>query len=307
MAKKDIALHICSLKINKSWIEAMRLMTLPVSIAGVIAGTGCAIMFGSFKIVPALLSLAFAILAQIASNFGNEYYDFKNGVDQKGRDGFRRGVTEGDISPKSMKRATFATLTLAAIVGCALLMYGPWWLLVVGALIMLFALAYSAGPYPLSHHGLGDLAVIVFFGIVPVTFTCYLETGTWECLDIALPTSIAVGLLAANVLIVNNLRDVEDDTSVGKRTTVVIFGSRFMNIAYLLFGIVGMAVMIGVWFKLPLWSIIVPLAYLFLHFRTWIALSKAQGAQFNPLLGRTAKNLFLFALLFLFVCLLTRL
>ncbi|MBQ8606919.1 MAG: UbiA family prenyltransferase, partial [Bacteroidaceae bacterium] len=111
----------------RSWIEAMRLRTLPVSMAGVIAGTGCAIMFGSFKGVPALLCLVFAMLAQIASNFGNEYYDFKNGIDRKGRDGFRRGVTEGEISPESMKRGTFATLILAAIVGCVMLIYGPWW------------------------------------------------------------------------------------------------------------------------------------------------------------------------------------
>lgn len=289
----------------KSWIEAMRLRTLPVSIAGVIAGTGCAIIFGSFKLIPALLCLVFAMLAQIASNFGNEYYDFKNGIDRKGRDGFRRGVTEGEISPESMKRATFATLISAAIVGCVMLIYGPWWLVVVGTLIMLFALAYSAGPYPLSHHGLGDLAVIIFFGTVPVTFTCYLQTGTWECIDIALPTSIAVGLLAANVLIVNNYRDMEDDAYVGKRTTVVIFGRRFMSIAYLLSGIVGMAVMTPVWSIFPLWLLLIPLTYLLLHFRTWIALCKAQGAELNPLLGRTAINLLLFAIMFLTICILT--
>ena len=96
----------------KSWIEAMRLRTLPVSVAGVIAGTGCAIMLGSFKTGPALLCLLFAMLAQIASNFGNEYYDYKNGIDRKGRAGFRRGVTEGTISPEAMKRATFACLGL---------------------------------------------------------------------------------------------------------------------------------------------------------------------------------------------------
>lgn len=290
----------------KSWIEAMRLRTLPVSMAGVIAGIGCAIMLGSFKVVPALLCLVFAVLAQIASNFGNEYYDFKNGVDRKGRAGFRRGVTEGEISPKAMKRATFATLTLAAIAGCAMILYASWWLIIVGALIMLFALAYSAGPYPLSHHGLGDLAVIIFFGIVPVTFTCYLQTGTWECINIALPTSVAVGLLAANVLVVNNYRDMEDDASVGKRTTVVIFGRKFMSMAYLLFGMMGMVVMTPVWSLFPLCALIVPLAYLFLHFKTWVALCRAQGAALNPLLGRTAINLLLFALLFIIVCILYR-
>lgn len=283
----------------KSWIEAMRLRTLPVSVAGVIAGTGCAIMLGSFKAVPALTCLSFAILAQIASNFGNEYYDFKNGIDRKGRAGFRRGVTEGEIAPQSMKTATFAVLALAAAVGCTMLLYGPWWLILVGVMIMIFALAYSTGPYPLSHHGLGDLAVVIFFGIIPVTLTCFLQTGVWEGMDIITPTSVAVGLLAANVLIVNNYRDMEDDAAVGKRTTVVIFGRKFMSIVYLLFGITGMAVMIPVWTRLPLWAWTVPSIYTVLHLKAWMTLRDTAGAGLNPLLGRTAVNLLTFSVLFL--------
>ena len=283
----------------KSWIEAMRLRTLPVGVAGVIAGTGCAIMLGSFKAVPALTCLSFAILAQIASNFGNEYYDFKNGIDRKGRAGFRRGVTEGEIAPQSMKTATFAVLALAAAVGCTMLLYGPWWLILVGVMIMIFALAYSTGPYPLSHHGLGDLAVVIFFGIIPVTLTCFLQTGVWEGMGITTPTSVAVGLLAANVLIVNNYRDMEDDAAVGKRTTVVIFGRKFMSIVYLLFGITGMAVMIPVWTRLPLWAWTVPSIYMVLHLKTWMKLRDTAGAGLNPLLGRTAVNLLTFSVLFL--------
>lgn len=277
----------------------MRLRTLPVGVAGVIAGTGCAIMLGSFKAVPALTCLSFAILAQIASNFGNEYYDFKNGIDRKGRAGFRRGVTEGEIAPQSMKTATFAVLALAAAVGCTMLLYGPWWLILVGVMIMIFALAYSTGPYPLSHHGLGDLAVVIFFGIIPVTLTCFLQTGVWEGMGITTPTSVAVGLLAANVLIVNNYRDMEDDAAVGKRTTVVIFGRKFMSIVYLLFGITGMAVMIPVWTRLPLWAWTVPSIYMVLHLKTWMKLRDTAGAGLNPLLGRTAVNLLTFSVLFL--------
>ena len=287
----------------KSWIEAMRLRTLPVSVAGVIAGTGCAIMLGSFKAGPAIACLVFAVLAQIAANFGNEYYDFKNGIDRKGRAGFRRGVTEGEIDPKSMKAATFAVLALAAAVGCTMLLHGPWWLIIVGVLILIFALAYSAGPYPLSHHGLGDLAVVVFFGIIPVTLTCFLQTGTWDGLNIVIPTSVAVGLLAANVLIINNYRDMEDDAAVGKRTTVVIFGRRFMSMAYLLSGIAGMAAMIPVWTRLPLWALAVPVTYIVLHFKVWLQLRQATESALNPLLGRTAVNLLAFTLLFLCVSL----
>ena len=289
----------------KHWIEAMRLRTLPVSIAGVIAGTGCAILADSFKAIPALLCLTFAILAQIAANFGNEYYDFKNGIDKKGRAGFRRGVTEGEIAPNAMKAATFITLGIAAAVGCAMLIYGPWWLIIAGILIMCFALAYSAGPYPLSHHGLGDIAVIIFFGIVPVVLTWYLQTSSWASAALVLETSVTIGLLAANVLVINNYRDMEDDAAVGKRTTVVIFGRKVMSIAYLLSGFIGMSVMVPVWLDMPVWVLTVPLIYLVLHVNTWYHLRQSTESAINPLLGRTAMNLLIFALLFAGACLLS--
>lgn len=279
----------------KKWIEAMRLRTLPVSLAGVICGTACALMQGAFNATVALLCTLFAALAQIASNFGNEYYDYKNGIDRKGRDGFRRGVTEGEISPGAMKRATYTTLMLAAAIGCTMLFFGPWWLIFVGAIIALFALGYSAGPYPLSHHGLGDVAVIIFFGIVPVTFTCYLQTGTFD--HRTLLTSVAVGLLAANVLIVNNYRDMEDDKAVGKNTTVVIFGRKVMEWCYMLAGMAAMAVMSPVWMELRLWSLAIIFVYLALHIKNWLYLKKAQGAALNPLLGKTAVTLLIFSLM----------
>lgn len=281
----------------KNWIEAMRLRTLPVSLAGVLAGTACAIMEGGFRAIPALLCLLFALLAQVASNFGNEYYDYKNGLDRKGREGFRRGVTEGDITPEAMKRATYGTLAIAAVVGLLMLFYGEWWLVPIGAAIGIFALAYSAGPYPLSHHGLGDVAVVAFFGIVPVTLTCYLQTGSWDSLNSSFPTSIAIGLLAANVLIVNNYRDMEDDAAVNKHTTVVIFGRRVMGYVYLLSGVVATMVMWPVWKVLTGYSLLIPIFFLLLHVRTWRRVTATRGAALNPLLGETAKNLLIFTLL----------
>ena len=281
----------------RKWIEAMRLRTLPVSLAGVICGCGCALLQGSFNAVTALLCVLFAALAQVASNFGNEYYDYRNGIDKRGREGFRRGVTEGEISPRAMKRATYATLSAAAVVGCLMLFYGPWWLVLVGITIMLFALGYSAGPYPLSHHGMGDMAVIIFFGIVPVTFTCYLQTGSFNNLYITLPTSLAVGLLAANVLVVNNYRDMDDDKAVNKRTTVVIFGRKVMCWCYMLAGVAAMAAMTPVWIELRLWSLPIVLVYIVLHLKNWQYLKKAQGAALNPLLGKTAMTLLIFSLM----------
>lgn len=283
----------------RKWIEAMRLRTLPVSLAGVICGCGCALLQGSFNAVTALLCVLFAALAQVASNFGNEYYDYRNGIDKKGREGFRRGVTEGEISPRAMKRATYATLSAAAVVGCLMLFYGPWWFVLVGITIMLFALGYSAGPYPLSHHGMGDVAVIIFFGIVPVTFTCYLQTGSFNNLYITLPTSLAVGLLAANVLVVNNYRDMDDDKAVNKRTTVVIFGRKVMCWCYMLAGVAAMAAMTPVWIELRLWSLPIVLVYIVLHLKNWQYLKKAQGAALNPLLGKTAMTLLIFSLMFI--------
>lgn len=288
----------------KKWIEAMRLRTLPVSLAGVICGTACALLQGSFNAIVALLCVLFAGLAQIASNFGNEYYDYKNGIDRKGREGFRRGVTEGEITPIAMKRATYATLLLAAIIGCTMLFFGSWWLIFVGAAVALFALGYSAGPYPLSHHGLGDVAVIIFFGVVPVTFTCYLQTGTFD--HLTLLTSLAVGLLAANVLIVNNYRDMEDDKAVNKNTTVVIFGRKVMGWCYMLAGVAAMAVMTPVWMEMHLWILAIISVYLALHIKNWLYLKKAQGAALNPLLGKTAVTLLIFSLMLVVAAVATR-
>lgn len=285
----------------KKWIEAMRLRTLPVSVAGVIAGCGCAIWQGSFKIVPALLCLFFAVFAQIASNFGNEYYDFKNGMDRKGRDGFRRGVTEGDITPQAMKWATFITLGIAAVIGCSLLLYGGLWLIPIGCLILFSALAYSTGPFPLSHNGLGDIAVIIFFGMVPVILTFYLQAGVWIGMPETVATSVAIGLLAANVLTVNNYRDKEDDEDVGKYTTVVVFGRKVMGRVYLLSGILAMVIMTPLWMQLPVWALLAPIIYLVMHIATWRKVIKSRGAELNPLLGRTALNLFCFTLLLLVV------
>ena len=285
----------------RKWIEAMRLRTIPVSIAGVITGTALAILHGGFSLTPALLCLLFALTAQIASNFGNEYYDFKNGMDKKGRDGFRRGVTEGDISPKAMKSATFILLGLAALTGCTLLFYGGWWLLPAGLCVLIAALAYSAGPYPLSHHGLGDITVVIFFGVVPVTLTYWLQVGQWKDAATVLGVSLSVGLMAANVLIVNNYRDMDDDEAVGKNTTVVLFGRKVMGTVYLMSGIMAMALMIPLWMKLPVWALLLPAFYLLMHVATLRKVITSSGSALNPLLGKTARNLLLFSLLLLVV------
>jgi 1,4-dihydroxy-2-naphthoate octaprenyltransferase len=147
---------------------------------------------------------------------------------------------------------------------------------------------------------LGDIAVIIFFGIVPVVLTWYLQASSWDSADLVIETSVTIGLLAANVLVVNNYRDMEDDAAVGKRTTVVIFGRKAMSMSYLLSGIIGMFVMTPVWLGMPVWVLSVPLFYLALHIKTWHDLRQSNGSAINPLLGRTAMNLLIFTLLFAF-------
>ena len=276
----------------KEWLEATRPRTLPVSCAGVIAGTACALLHGAFAWPQALICLLFALIAQIVSNFANEYYDFKNGLDRKGREGFRRGVTEGDIRPETMKHAMFALLALDCLLGCSLIYWGGWWLIPVGVAIAVFALAYSTGPWPLSHHGLGDVAVIIFFGIVPVWFTAWLQAGSMAVSDDALKMGVGVGLLAANVLIVNNYRDMEDDRAVGKHTTVVLLGRRVMSTVYLIFGLVGVGLVMWVfWPVLPKAAVFAAAFFAAVYIDLWWKITHRKGKQLNPLLGKTALTL----------------
>ena len=279
----------------KIWIECARLRTLPVSVAGVIMASGIAVLYHRFEWLPALLCFAFAVLAQVVSNFANEYYDFRRGTDKKGRVGPRRGVTEGDITPGLLLRVTIGTLAVACAVGCGLSPVGGWWLIPVGILIAVFAFAYSAGPYPLSYHGLGDVAVLVFFGLVPVNLTFYLQAGYFA--PLAILASVTIGLMGVNVLLVNNYRDADDDREAHKRTTVVIFGRKVASAAYLINGYVGISLLAPLWFAAPLWVLAVPALYLVLHTVTWNRLTHSDGAALNPLLGATARNMLIFAVL----------
>lgn len=277
----------------KPWIEAMRLRTLPVSAAGVLTAIGYNVGDGTFKAAPAALCLIFALLAQVASNFANEYYDYRDGLDRAGRDGPRRGVTEGDITPGAMLRATYATLGMACCVGLSLLWWGGWWLLIAGIVIAIGAMAYSAGPYPLSRHGLGEVAVIIFFGVIPVNLTYYVQSGyfAWP-VGIA---SAAIGLMGANVLLVNNYRDADDDAAVGKRTLAVIMGRGFAYSLYLINGVLGMLLLLDA-MGVHRW---IAWVYLAVHLLLCMMLKHRTGRAINPLLGMTAVAMLAVALAWL--------
>lgn len=212
----------------------MRLRTLPVSLGGVIAGIALAAHAGPVRWDWAAVCILFALLAQIASNFANEYFDFRAGVDRPDRVGPARGVSLGLISPRAMLRATVVTLALACAVGLLTLLRGGWWLLIAGTLIALGALAYSAGPYPLSRHRLGEVAVIVFFGIVPVSLTYYLQT-LWLTIPVIID-SVAIGLMGAMVILVNNYRDIKSDSACGKHTLSTLVGPQGSALIYCAMG-----------------------------------------------------------------------
>ena len=291
----------------KIWLEAIRLRTLPVSVSGVLIAVGLAKFNGAFRLVPSLLCVAFAVLAQIVSNLANEYFDFKAGTDKKGRVGPRRGVTEGDFSPATLKRAMVGTLVATCAVGLSMLAvvdpgegYANWLLLVgVGVMVAVMAFAYSAGPYPLSYHALGEVAVMAFYGLVPVIFSYYVVAGDFH--PYAVIAGIAIGLMGVNVLLVNNYRDVDDDREAGKRTSVVVAGRTLAAFAYLLNGLLALSVLGVLWLRLWMewgwWTMLPPAIYMALHLTSWRRLKQRTGAALNPILGATARNMLIFTIL----------
>lgn len=281
----------------------MRLRTLPVSLAGIAWAAGIGLTQGRLELVPLLMCLIFAVLAQIASNFANEYFDFRDGLDKPGREGFRRGVTEGDISPRAMLKATAVTLLIACCVGLLLVaLYGSPWMYAAGVAIALCALAYSAGPYPLSRHCLGEVAVIIFFGFVPVLVTVLLEGASINA-GVVL-SALGIGLLGANVLVVNNYRDRDDDAAVGKNTMAVKFGRSTASFIYWLNGVAAFAATVPAWSAITPWMGAIPALFVPFHVLLWLRLRSRKGHELNPVLGMTAMLLAIYALAFLVVNLL---
>ncbi|MDL2281789.1 1,4-dihydroxy-2-naphthoate polyprenyltransferase [Parabacteroides sp. OttesenSCG-928-G06] len=278
-----------------AWVEAARPRTLFASVSPVMVGAAFAWHLGQFKVVPAMLCLLVALLAQIASNFANDYFDFQKGADRDDRLGPARAVASGWIKPKAMLWGTLITLALACFCGCLLLFYGGWILLPVGILMAITVLAYSAGPFPLAYNGLGDVCVLLFYGVVPVCFTCFVQTGTFPLSVILL--SLAMGFLSINILVVNNYRDYEQDRISRKRTTIVLFGKQYGRIIYLVNGIAAGLFVIPVFRGKPWWILLFFLLFYILFLKTWQQYLRLEGKALNGVLGRTSLLVFLFALL----------
>jgi 1,4-dihydroxy-2-naphthoate octaprenyltransferase len=225
---------------TKVWIEAARPKTLGASLAPILIGAALAYRHGAFSFFATITALASALCIQIATNFCNDYCDFKKGADAR-RVGPVRATQAGLIAPEMMLRATVITFALAVALGAILVARGGAPVLIIGVLSVAFGALYTAGPYPLAYIGLGDLFVLIFFGPIAVAGTYYVNALAWS-LD-AVILGLIPGLLAVGILIVNNLRDYESDRLVGKRTLVVTFGETFGRLEYLVC-VIGPALLI---------------------------------------------------------------
>jgi 1,4-dihydroxy-2-naphthoate octaprenyltransferase len=226
------------------WLEATRPRTLPAAVAPVVVASALAWRDESFNAPAAILCLAFALLIQIGTNFANDYYDFIKGADTAARIGPRRAVAAGLIAPATMKRAMIGVFVAAFLAGLPLLAYGGWPLLVIGLASIACGYAYTGGPYPLGYNGLGDIFVFIFFGLVAVGATYFVQTEVLTT-DVWLIGS-GIGALAANILVVNNYRDAETDVSAGKRTLVVRLGRRFARAQFVAAHALGVAVIFAI-------------------------------------------------------------
>ena len=246
------------------WISAARPRTLPAAVAPVVVGSALAAHDHRFDPAAAGLCLAFSLLVQIGTNFANDYYDHAHGADTADRVGPTRAVASGLVAPQAMRRAMAAVFAGAFMAGLGLIHWGGPWMLAVGIASILSGLAYTGGPWPLGYHGLGDLFVFIFFGLVAVSFTYFVQAG--RITPAVVLAGSAVGLLGANILVVNNYRDVETDRAANKRTLVVRFGLRFARAQFAASLAVALAIPVllaagghGAWCLLPLLS--APLAW----------------------------------------------
>jgi 1,4-dihydroxy-2-naphthoate octaprenyltransferase len=296
-----------------AWLMAARPQTLPAGASPVIVGTALAVHDGVAAPLPAVAALLVSLLLQIGTNFANDYFDAKKGADTDEREGFTRVTAGGLIAPERVKRAMVVTYGLSLLVGLSLVALGGVPAIVIGVSSVLAGIAYTGGPWPYGYRGLGDVFVFVYFGLVAVAGTYYVQavatlgagpfpigvppgTVTAASLTAALP---AAGLATA-VLVVNNIRDIETDAAAGKRTLAVMLGYRGARIEWLL--LVGLAYVVPVVFALdPRFGPLAALPLLTLPLAVAVGrtvLTRDDGDALNPALERTGQLLFAHAILF---------
>ncbi len=282
----------------RAWLLAARPRTLPAAVSPVLIGAAMAYAEGAFAPLPAVAALAVALLLQIAANFANDYFDFFKGADTPDRIGPTRMVASGLITPQAMRAGMAAVFGAAAVAGLYLVFVGGWPLLIVGVAIIVAAVAYTGGPWPFGYHGLGDLVVFLTFGPVAVAGTYYVQS--LQVTGLALLAAVPPGTLITAILVVNNLRDIETDRSVGKRTLAVFIGPRWTRLEYVLLLAVAYVIPLWLWAAggQPVW-VLLPWLSLPLAVRLARAIYRAaDGPTFNAILARTARLSLIFGFLF---------
>ncbi|MFB6250432.1 MAG: 1,4-dihydroxy-2-naphthoate polyprenyltransferase [Halobellus sp.] len=297
---------------REAWVIAARPQTLPAAASPVVVGTGLAVHDGVFAALPALAALVGAGLIQIGTNFANDYYDAVQGADTEDREGFTRVTAGGLIDPESVKRAMYLTFAASILLGTYLVYVGGVPILVIGLLSVASGIAYTGGPYPLGYHGLGDVFVFVFFGLVAVVGTYYVQAASSLAAPftvgipsgtipvVAVLAALPVAALSTNILVVNNVRDKEEDATTGKRTLAVRFGYGFARAQFLL--MLALAYAAPVWFlRRPTFTplVLLPLATLpYAAKITRTLLAETSGEVLNPTLERMGRLLAAYSVLF---------
>ncbi|MBV9096345.1 MAG: 1,4-dihydroxy-2-naphthoate polyprenyltransferase [Streptosporangiaceae bacterium] len=233
----------------REWLAGTRPRTLPAAIVPVLIGSGVAAGYGRFVWWRAVLALVVALALQVGVNYANDYSDGVRGSDER-RVGPVRLVAAGLAPPRQVLAAALCSFFVAGLAGLALAAVTSWWLVAVGAACIAAAWGYTGGPRPYGYHGLGEVFVFVFFGVVAVAGTAYVQMSSFSWLGLA--AAAPAGLLACALLIVNNLRDIRNDTAAGKRTLAVRLGDARSRHAYLLALVLPFCCVAGIAFVRPL-------------------------------------------------------
>lgn len=268
------------------WIEAARPKTLPAAIVPVLAGSAESFRLGAYEAWPMAVCMAFALLVQIGTNMANDYYDHIKGADTADRVGPQRMVASGRIRPRAMLAASLLAFAAAFLLGLSLVAYRGWELLAVGVASIVFGFGYTGGPFPLAYRGLGDVFVVLFFGLVATMGTCYVISG--ELSPGAFMLGGALGLFANNILVVNNYRDADTDRAVGKLTLVARHGRSF-GVSQYRWQLAAAYGFLWMYFEKTgvAWSLLAFLP-LPLALSTARALPRTEGRELNGLLARSA-------------------
>jgi len=276
--------------VTSPWLLAIRLRTLPAAAAPVVLATGIAASRQTMAVLPAFAALVGALLIQIATNLANDYFDGVKGSDNEDRVGPTRVVQAGLLPPDAVLRATFVVLGAALFVGIYLVWVGGWPIVVIGILSLICAIAYTGGPFPLAYHGLGDLFAFVFFGLVAVGGTYWVQALELP-VDLLL-AGVGLGALTTAILVVNNLRDIESDERAGKRTLAVILGETGSRLEYLLLILVAALVpFLGIaLFDWSPWTLIASAGLLPLLRTVATILTYHDPLELNAALGETARG-----------------